>query len=1121
MKKSVTWDTSKWYHITFSLDSASGVGVVYFNGVPLTPISANPASIPLASYMTFGPNIDWTEPFGGSVDEIAVFNRALSQQEIVDLYAKGTIGTPYCDAAPPRGVCGNSIIEPGEQCDDGNTNSNDGCSSTCQIEPGCPLGLVSYWKFDENSGTTAADSRSAINGQINGAAWTTGKIGNALDFDGINDNVIIPSNSALRPSAMTVAMWIKPHNYRMMLFSYGGQNDLYLQNHGFVRYGTDSSDCSSHQYTTNYLWDIFQNTWTFIALTHDGTTTRSYVNGQGPGGYYYDQTGLCRALSQTYIGSGWGGIEPTDGDIDEVVFFNRALSESEIRALYDYSNEGHQYCNAAIPVCGNNVIEAGEQCDDGNTQNGDCCSSTCQNEAVLAISSCQDLQKMQCNLMGNYYLTQDIDCSDTKNWDNGHGFAAVGPTDVYPFSGKFDGQNHTISNLYINRNTNYVGLFGFGKNYEIKNVGLVNVNLTWGFFNGAFVAYSQSGTISNSYSTGTIASSTEFSGGLVGFNAGAILNSYSTANVNTAGTQSCGEAGGLTGHNSGTISNSYSTGGISSPCEAGGLAGNNDGLINNSYANGSVIANTGNYAGGLVGYNHGPISTSYSTASVSGAILTGGIAGINFNTVSNSFWNTQISGGACAGNNFGNIATCYGKTTAQMKQSAIFAGWDFTNIWNICGGTTYPWLRWRGISCGVGFQPPTCTDADTDGIKAEGGVCGTQDNCPNEKNPDQTDMDADSMGDVCDNCPACKGAGCCVEQYSTGENLAPNQHLVINTGDAVIDIPAGSVSKNVSVSITKGVETNFKICIPDAGECGTTVSSYTIGKISQTFTNDYTLKLSYGDVPACAEGACEIWYNDGTGWRNIFGVPDIEGGFLVVHGNHFSEYAIVKKQAFFKITDVMTGPLETKLISFLLNSEYNAWSQQFAADYDSSYFNVDSCNVNVGDASTVDYGAGKLSAVISGLIPGNSNVMDCSLHASSAPEGIYSVSLRDNMLADANGGAIDVVPFDGTITVDATPPTVTVIKPESWTSSAAYVYIQCSDAVSGCAEIKYGLAEDSGSCIADQVYQGSVEVDSTQYLCYTAKDAAGNSASGVELIDYFDFDAPNTIATPAGVACNY
>jgi hypothetical protein len=74
-----------------------------------------------------------------------------------------------------------------------------------------------------------------------------------------------------------------------------------------------------------------------------------------------------------------------------------------------------------------------------------------------------DLQGMMGCLYGGYALSQDIDASPTKKWNDGNGFTPIkNIKNGAPFSGVFDGNNHVIRNLYINRpEENDVGLFGY------------------------------------------------------------------------------------------------------------------------------------------------------------------------------------------------------------------------------------------------------------------------------------------------------------------------------------------------------------------------------------------------------------------------------------------------------------------------------------------------------------------------------------------------------------------------------------------------------------------------------------------------------------------------------------
>src|SRR3990167_7744794 len=67
-----------------------------------------------------------------------------------------------------------------------------------QTEANITTGLVSHWKMDETTGTTATDSVGTNNGTLtNGPTWTTGKLNNALSFDGSNDYVSMGSPSSL------------------------------------------------------------------------------------------------------------------------------------------------------------------------------------------------------------------------------------------------------------------------------------------------------------------------------------------------------------------------------------------------------------------------------------------------------------------------------------------------------------------------------------------------------------------------------------------------------------------------------------------------------------------------------------------------------------------------------------------------------------------------------------------------------------------------------------------------------------------------------------------------------------------------------------------------------------
>ena len=359
------------------------------------------------------------------------------------------------------------------------------------------------------------------------------------------------------------------------------------------------------------------------------------------------------------------------------------------------------------------------------------------------------------NYIGGYYaLGSDIDASITNTWNGGEGFVPIGNVPgVSAFSGTFDGLGHTVTGLTINRPTmRDVGLFGYADS-SLRNIGLVDAVVIGSYSVGGLVG-SNKGTISNSYSTGTVNGVYDFNGGvggLVGLNSGTISNSYSTSTV----TGVLG-VGGLVGHNQlGTIYNSYSTGSVNGDFGVGGFVGHNGtgSYISNSYSTGTVNGNT--YVGGFVGstsqgwYGSGRIYNSYSIGIVSGNDYVGGFVGMmDYGDIYNSYstgavngdtnvggflGGTYVSGrivnsystGVVTGNNYlggfvgslsgGSTTNSYWDietsglatsasgtelTTAQMMTMATFNDWDFDNIWSIDEGHDYPKLRNVSLSGG-------------------------------------------------------------------------------------------------------------------------------------------------------------------------------------------------------------------------------------------------------------------------------------------------------------------------------------------------------------------------------------------------------------------------------------
>ena len=287
-------------------------------------------------------------------------------------------------------------------------------------------------------------------------------------------------------------------------------------------------------------------------------------------------------------------------------------------------------------------------------------------EYSTTITNAHQLQLMAMAPAASYTLGANINATTTAGgdvWASGS-FIPVGNATA-PFSGRFDGLGHSISNLTINLQRDKVGLFGqTAFSAAVQNVGLEGGSVSGSSYVGALAGFNM-GSISNSYATGNVSATGDSVGGLVGQNYGAnsrtasISNSYATGSVTST---SGNNVGGLVGQNYGgtgsaaTVSNSYATGKVSATgYNIGGLVGVNyanggTASVNNSYATGSVGGSS--YVGGLVGQNDGwyggtaKISTSYAVGAVSGSSYVGGLVGSSYGTVNTSYWNTTTSGQA-------------------------------------------------------------------------------------------------------------------------------------------------------------------------------------------------------------------------------------------------------------------------------------------------------------------------------------------------------------------------------------------------------------------------------------------------------------------------------------------
>lgn len=238
-------------------------------------------------------------------------------------------------------------------------------------------------------------------------------------------------------------------------------------------------------------------------------------------------------------------------------------------------------------------------------------------------------------------LENSIDLSDyAEDWNDGKGWTPIGQADAI-FKGHFDGNNKTISGLYINDSKlDYAGLFGCIDSGSVKNLGLVNVvvkgqNHVGGIAGKLYTdgwssethGYNDCAMIKNCFVTGTVEGVAS-----VGGIAGSISCSYTNDCYSSAAVTGKSSVGGIVG-SAGLcgVENCYSTGSVSGDKNVGGIAGNfTRGTLFTSYATGQISGS--DCVGGIVGKNNFLNIVRECVAlndSVSGTTNVGRIAGYN------------------------------------------------------------------------------------------------------------------------------------------------------------------------------------------------------------------------------------------------------------------------------------------------------------------------------------------------------------------------------------------------------------------------------------------------------------------------------------------------------------
>ncbi len=302
-----------WTHVVMTHDGAKDI--IYFNGVQVNEKNVAGALDATTYPLGIGYNpIDVGNYFNGAIDEVELFNVALTAPQIAALYT--TQNTP----------------------------------------PSVAPGKVADYTFD-GDGTDATTFGN--HADVSSAAATTDRFGfgnSALSFNGTSTEVTASNGAQLNSPTTTVSFWVKvnalPGNSEAFLFSYGGWQERWkmsLPTHGKVVWTTNHSNGISDMDAGDGN-ELPIGVWKQVVVVHDGTNDKIFIDG-----VLKATKAVAGTLNPTTkpLGIGYNAIDGGnwfDGSIDDIGIYNFALSDAAIAALYN--------AEAAFPGTATDLVAA-------------------------------------------------------------------------------------------------------------------------------------------------------------------------------------------------------------------------------------------------------------------------------------------------------------------------------------------------------------------------------------------------------------------------------------------------------------------------------------------------------------------------------------------------------------------------------------------------------------------------------------------------------------------------------------------------------------------------------------------------------------------------------------------
>jgi hypothetical protein len=390
-----------WHHIAFTLDAVADVRKLYVDG-QLVATGSYTSSIPydgnpvLIGAAIENGNLDF--PFLGSMDDVLIFNRAITATEINTLFTTGPIvslsATYYADAdgdgfgnpavsAPfcsqPAGYVLNNT-----DCDDTRSTVYPGAAEICDgIDNNCDgqidgilitTGLAAYYPFNGN----AQDAIGTFHGTVTGATLTTDRFGNAnqaYQFNGINQSIAAPAATTVTDN-FSMTGWVNIQQYSnglQLLFCNGNSSNsgwgLMIDATGklYIIYGGVVLQATTAQ--------LPLQSWKHLALVRSAGTTIVYVDGVSVFNNAIPAPAPVTGLLMMGVNN--LGTEYFNGKLDDIKIYQTALTAEQVnqdfnvigQITYYQDADGDGFGNPSITV----TVSCGTQAPTGYVANNNDC----------------------------------------------------------------------------------------------------------------------------------------------------------------------------------------------------------------------------------------------------------------------------------------------------------------------------------------------------------------------------------------------------------------------------------------------------------------------------------------------------------------------------------------------------------------------------------------------------------------------------------------------------------------------------------------------------------------------------------------------------------------------------